>query len=233
VPRKRQPNDLIDAFKQDLLNSISDWTQICGQLGFSGALAKRVSVDTFVRAAVAFEGFRSDWHIAAIARDSSALAAHLTTRARNAVGQNPVLATLISVDLPKHPTLTQVADLLDPQHKNISLSSAQAWRKRASEHLVDPYRTKVDTIPAADTKLMDAVIALRDFIAHESDNASSVANGRLRNMSAATDRKLRRGTRQLHPSGIGAYLHALQPGGRRRVELFHDRLDQVAERLRI
>src|SRR4051794_40611800 len=56
MARKRNPNDVIDAFQTDLAASLALWSAIRASMGLTGDVAKRVSVDAFSRAAVSFEG---------------------------------------------------------------------------------------------------------------------------------------------------------------------------------
>nr|MDQ2736844.1 hypothetical protein [Pseudomonadota bacterium] len=95
------------------------------------------------------------------------------------------------------------------------------------EHLAAPWRGKITGLSAADRALCDAVIFLRNFVAHDSPAASARANASL-NALKAKDAALKLGENKLSRSGIGRYLNATTAGGKKRVEVFHDRLDAVA-----
>ena len=114
---------------------------------------------------------------------------------------------------------------------NVSLGNSNAWQEKARAHLCPRYRDVVLSLPVQDRSLTNAVIAIRNLLAHRSVKASAEMNEALRNLHGQHDRALRRGTRKIHPSGIGSYLNADQAGARR-VEIYHARLRELAERLR-
>jgi hypothetical protein len=138
--RKQNPNDVVDAFLTTLNKSLATWGGVRHAVGESGPLAKQASIDAFLRAAVAFETFRSDWHVAAINRHSSAFKTDLANRVGQSVsGRWPGLVGRVRIDLPAHPSLSIVKHMLDPRGRNISLSDAATWKDRASRELADPY----------------------------------------------------------------------------------------------
>jgi len=156
VARKRDPNDVITAFQAELASSLAQWTAIRASMGSTGDIAKQVSIDAFSRAAVAFEAFRSDWHVAAINRDSSAFKSFLRAKVQGQVrGTFPVLASRVAVDLPLHPTLKEITDLLDPLGRNVSVPDMSQWKAKATEHLANPWQAKVHGLSGADGKLVE------------------------------------------------------------------------------
>ncbi|MGH2712305.1 MAG: hypothetical protein ACRDM7_00160 [Thermoleophilaceae bacterium] len=228
--RKQNPNDVIDAFQRELDESVDLWKRLRAEVGETGELAKQVSLDAFQRAAVAFETFRSDWHIAAINRDSGQFKEELTRRVEQSVtGRWKGLAGRVAVDLPKHPSLEVVRTLFDPDGENVSLGSSTIWTQRANDHLRPAYRDAVENLPNEDRLLIDAVISIRNLLSHHSQKSSNDMNVALRNLHGHHDRDLRRGTNRIEPSGIRNYLNANQRG-KRRAEIFHCRLKEVAER---
>jgi hypothetical protein len=73
VPRTSNPNDEVKAFEAKVDASLDLWVRTQDALQNADlALRKDVSLDAFLRVAVAWEGFRSDWHLAAINRNSAA-----------------------------------------------------------------------------------------------------------------------------------------------------------------
>lgn len=177
--RKRSPDVVIDQFQDELRVALSDWGILMA--GHTGAVAGRASMDAFTRIAVAFERFRSDWHIAAITRDSSAFAASQQRRAEVALdeGKRECLKPYMTISIPKHPTLEQVEGLLDPAGGNLSISAMGAWEKLAKKHLADPWRARVTTIGQPVAAVADAVIAVRNAAAHQSARSLDTMNRRL------------------------------------------------------
>jgi hypothetical protein len=229
--RKKNPNDVIDDFKRLAGASLATWTQMCGQIT-GNDLRKNASVDAFLNVAIGWESFLSDWHIAAINRDSSAFVSDLQQRVEQSVtGRWPGLKGKLNLSIPKHPSLDLITEVLDPEGGNLSFAGKAKWRERAQRELCDPYRTAVLSLGDSDYKLVTASVAIRDCLAHRSQKASNVMNEALGRL-ATRDAALRRGQQRVQPSGIGAYLYA-QTGSGRRVELYHQRLDAVAEALRV
>lgn len=105
------------------------------------------------------------------------------------------------------------------------------WKERARNELCDPYRSKVLDLPSSDKRFIAAVNTIRNCIAHRSKRASNEMNEALARLQKR-DQKLKRAQRRITPSGVGAYLYA-DCGGERRVEVYHKRLEEVAEALRV
>lgn len=229
--RKRDPNDVIDDYKALLDSSLTTWRATCQQVS-TDALRKAASADAFLNAAIGWETFRSDWHIAAINRDSSAFVLDLAERVEQSVAARwPGLRNRVSLSVPVHPSLNLVRDLLDPEGGNISFGERDRWTARVERELADPYRSVILAMSDRDHRLIRAVVAIRDCLTHRSVKASDAMNVALTNLAFA-DRGLRRNQQRVRPSGIGAYLFA-QAGRRRRVELYHQRLRDIAEALAV
>lgn len=119
--RKRDPNAVVDQFQSELARSLTDWATLIA--GVSAMPARRATMDAFNRAAVAFERFRSDWHIAAITRSASRFAVTRREgleRTLSDSGQGNLLP-YVHLAVPAHPTLEQVADLLDATGGNVAI----------------------------------------------------------------------------------------------------------------
>jgi hypothetical protein len=229
--RKKNPNDVIDDFKDLVSNSLSAWTQMCAQIN-GNELKKNASVDAFLNAAIGWESFLSDWHIAAINRDSTSFAADLQKRVEDSVsGRWRGLKGRVTLSIPKHPSLDLVRELIDPEGGNISFGGKDKWRDRATRELCDPYRARILALTDRDHRLIRSVVAIRDCVSHRSQKASDAMNDALTQLAAA-DSALRRTQARVQPSGIGAYLFAATAGGRR-VEIYHRRLGDIAEALRV
>jgi hypothetical protein len=228
--RKKDPNDVVDDFGELAKDSLLTWQQMCNQLGDAG-LKKNASVDAFLNVVIGWESFLSDWHIAAINRDSSAFTAEAEQWIKRRIAERPALAPLLSLAIPKHPDLALVRDLLDPTGRNIALWPKAKWIERATKELVDPYRAKVTAVSDRDHKLIDAAVQVRNCVAHRSRAATVAMNDALVKLSGG-DGALRRGARSVGPAGIGHYLFA-SASGERRVQTYHLRLGEIAETLRV
>jgi hypothetical protein len=231
--RKKNPNDVVAAFQAEVGAVVSDWSAMRTAIGAStGALAKRATVDAFTRVAVAFETFRSDWHIAAINRDSSTLQSKLTSYVHDQLKSSryPSLASRVRVSLPAHPPLDLIQEILDPQGGNLSIGGFNHWKKRAGTELADPWRSKITGMHTDDRAVLNAVIAVRNALAHESVRSSSSMNSALSSFGAP-DSDLRRGTRNVRPSGIAAYLNAVTAQTDTRFQRYSTRLHSLSASL--
>ncbi len=229
--RKQNPNDVVEDFQVLIAASLSTWTQMCAQIS-GNELRKNASVDALLNAAIGWESFLSDWHIAAINRDSGPFVVDLQARVeQSVVGRWPGVRSRIALSIPAHPSLELVRELIDPDGGNISFGNRDKWIDRVQKQLNDPYCARVLALPDRDHRLIAAVVAIRDCIAHRSKKASDAMNAALANLAHA-DRALRREQARVQPSGIGAYLYAQTTGGRR-VERYHQRLSDIAESLRV
>jgi hypothetical protein len=83
---------------------------------------KTVSLDAFIRVAVAWEGFRSRWHVAAINQDSSVFRTDIEQRFRASTrdGRFAELEPHLHVSLPQQLSVAATERLLDPLGRNIS-----------------------------------------------------------------------------------------------------------------
>lgn len=192
--RKKDPNDVVDDFGELAKDSLITWQQMCNQLGDAG-LKKNASVDAFLNVVIGWESFLSDWHIAAINRDSSAFTAEAEQWIKRRMAERPALAPLLSLAIPKHPDLALVRDLLDPTGRNIALWPKAKWIERATKELVNPYRAKVTAVSDRDHRLIDAAVQVRNCVAHRSRAATVAMNDALGKLSGG-DAVLRRGARR-------------------------------------
>jgi hypothetical protein len=105
MARTRDPNDEIVDFDNAAARSIDLWART--QAALTGAdldVRKTVSLDAFIRVAVAWEGFRSRWHVAAINRDSSVFRTDIEQRFRASTrdGRFAELESHLHVSSPCH-----------------------------------------------------------------------------------------------------------------------------------
>jgi hypothetical protein len=193
-------------------------------------LRKVASLDAFLRIAVGWEGFRSRWHIAVINRDSSAYRVDVERRFRASVkgGKFSELEPFVHVGLPAQLSMTTVQRLLDPLGRNISF--CDKWTDRAGTELATHYAAKVRALSPADLLLVAACEKIRNAVVHRSPSSVGEMNTALAVLDPTVDAGLVR-TSRVTETGIAAYLHA-RPLTERRVEVWHQRLRDVAGKLR-
>jgi hypothetical protein len=220
------------------MDSLADWQVVIEALHAHPLSAQRsVSRDAFLRLAVGWEVFRSDWHIAATAKDTSVFAATAFKEIIPHAKSRPALKGIIPyirVDIPKHLPLANVKDALDPDGANISLSSkklnaqgAGQWQTQARAHLSSHYASVITTMPVADLKILSLVEHLRDGIVHSSQRSSDTLKSAIAAIDPTDAARYGVPTRRMGPQKVPTYLHS-EVSGQRRVAHFHDRLGHIA-----
>ena len=186
---------------------------------------------TFLSAAVLWEGFVSDLFLAYINRDATQFAQHLQNALTEALTDKPqrIFQNYASVNIPQHLTKEAIVSLIDPRGSNITFRNYDDLATGANRFLVVGHRAGITGLPAADQRTIDAVIAVRNQIAHRSRQSRTSMNNAL-NAGALHNSGLRRGPNEI--SQIGPWLKARpQPQQPQRIELFLSRLGAIAGRL--
>lgn len=231
MARTSDPNDEVDRFVATVGASLDVWERTQRALQSSDlALRKVASLDAFLRLAVGWEVFRSQWHMAAINRDSSAYRLDVERRFRASIrsGRFGELDPFLHVVLPAQLSVATVRRLLDPLGRNISFGDN--WTDRARAELAAIYAATVLSLSSADLRLVTACEKIRNAIVHRSPSSVDEMNTALVVLDPVVDADLAR-TNRVTGTGIGAYLHA-RPTSERRVEVWHRRLRDVAGMLR-
>ncbi|QXP88396.1 hypothetical protein [Methylococcus capsulatus] len=129
---------------------------------------------------VAFECFLSDLLIAYINRDPSQYQKNLEARIRGSVQSKfgKWASGRMSFAAKKHVKLDELEEALDPDNYNLTFKDVAALRQRWDEWVALPHRNGVMNLGEADSRLIDTVHAIRNFIAHRSPNAKSIMNDR-------------------------------------------------------
>jgi hypothetical protein len=240
--RKRDPNQVVAGFQTLVSDSLENWHVVVDALHAHPLSTQRlVSRDAFLRLAVGWEVFRSDWHIAATAKDTSVFAAtglkgvtDLAKSRRELKGIIPY----IRVDIPKHLPLANVKDALDPDGGNMSLSSKKLnaqgtaqWQTQARAHLSSDFASVITRMPVAHLKILSLVEHLRDCIVHSSQRSADTLKGALAAIDPDDAARYGVPTRRMGPQRVPTYLHS-EVCGQRRVAHFHDRLGHIAGAMR-
>lgn len=239
--RKRDPDAVVDTFNATV-TSQRDHAKSLASAASLGT-GRRVYEDALMRLAVSWEVFRSDWFIACINRDSSAMAAVVQTAVNKQVqkaNRGPAFGALkkqwIQVNVPAHPTLEDIAKVLDPSNYNLELPRDI---RQDGGLLAAPYAARVAALTEDDNKLVAAVNTLRNALAHQSTSSIDRMNTSIDELSATSDPglKLSAAARRVTVAGIGRYLGAEvanggQPPTQARCLHFHDRMRGIAAKLR-
>lgn len=182
---------------------------------------------------VAFECFLSDLFLAYMNRDFSQYQATLKTKIANSNREKfgQWAESRLSFSTVAHVKIEQIESILDPDSYNLTFKSVDVLKQRANDWLAVPLRNGITGISAPDTRLIDCVHAIRNFIAHQSPNAKNQMNSALATVTqghACPNLYLGRGVHVVHD--IGAFLKS-SIAGQRRVQRYATRLAAVAATL--
>ena len=243
MTRTADPNSVVYDFEEFLDDSVAQFEQVTKAvelLTIASAkklkLHRQVASDALMRAAIGFESFRSDWHVRAINRAPAAFENAVKEQITSEFSKKWGAAGLSAptVELPPL-TLNLVQALLDPHGTNVrgltdppDVIPGRNWKKKAASDLGEPFKSKALSLPNADLLLINALVRIRNAIAHRSASSLSAMNDAL--ARPQMDAALKRDTNKVTVSGIGAYLGATT-SGKIRVVRYHERLREIAGKL--
>lgn len=210
--RKINPADVKSDFDQQL-TALNDF-YASGIEKFSGDAERSTFVENCMLVlAVAWEGFVNDLFIAYINRNPTRFKQHLRDALRQHLldGAKPkkIFDEFGVLRIPTHLSKKQVQDLADETGSNITFSNFDKLEEKAAVWLIANDEQRFANLSAQQKAVVDAVVALRNHIAHRSDMSS-------KNMNAKLDRGplhlagLRRGNKKV--AKVGAWLKAKPPG---------------------
>lgn len=232
--KKANPDSVRDSFSSDLNALGSFYDRAAASLSSTSHAKADLSLlaeGVFVSASVLLEAFLSDLFIVYINRNASQLMQFEKARS------SEMLAKKVSrwyADHTRFPNLQHipVADLrshLDSRGFNLTFKDAAQLKSRAQEWLVSQYSSGFSSLSAADERLLDAVRAVRDCLAHQSQASRSGMNEALRALADdAVNAPLARTTNRVNT--VSAYLKATV-GGSTRLAHYFDRLRTIGDSL--
>jgi len=211
--RKISPRPIIDDFVEQLGDIKAFYTE--GTDGLSKDSDKtRLAEHSLLPAAVTWEGFISDMLIAYINSDSTQFKQHLKNSLTGLLAkhekENKVFSKYGRLEFPSHLTKAAVQSLANSPGNNIAFSSFALLEDRARTWLVQQHADKVANLSTPQKAVINAVIALRNHIAHRSKRSLDAMNEALANGALYTT-GIKRLDNKFH--NVGAWLKA-KPVGR-------------------
>lgn len=210
--RKTNPVDVRADFAAGLSDVTASYATV--QAALTSDKDKTLLVEhTFLAAAVLWEGFISDLIIAYINRDPSRFARHLKDALVTGLTpkQNLIYANYGSLKVPPHIRKADVVSLIDPSGNNVTFSNFADLGGAAARWLSTANAGRIMGRTAAQKATVDAIIAIRNHIAHRSDRSLKAMNGALR-AGALHGTGIRRGVNSVRH--VGSYLKATPAGVR-------------------
>lgn len=189
---------------------------------------------SFLSAAVAWEGFLNDLFLAYINRDSSVFSRSVIARAVDHLGRDRVAKSLYGKfvskpELPKHLKLEEIEALADSRGVNITFANYAEIEKKAKAWLTKVHCDRFVNLSQHERKLIEAVFAIRNHLAHNSESSKKTMN----EITFSRELEffgLRRTDSKFH--NVGAWLKATPIGLRsKRLTLFLGSLNVIAGKL--
>ena len=226
--RKISPEGVRDDFRQQLADLITFHNT--GFADFStDADQSTLTEHSLLASAVTWEGFVSDMFIAYINRDATRFKQHLQdsfdAHLKAAAKPKRVFDSFGKIAFPRHLKKADVQALADNVGNNITFPNFSELEQRANIWLVPAHAAKFTASTAQQKAIVDAVIALRNHIAHRSERSLDAMNDALA-AGALNPTGIQRGANRFH--NVGAWLKAKPVGlQHNRFELIMSGLDGI------
>lgn len=227
--KKVDPNKVVDRFQTAVADSLKSWMTVDTALAGQPVATRRIATtDAFVRLAVTWESFLSNWWIAAINRDPTTFVSRLDKRLREiAAAEMGLQAGDLSTALVarSHLTVEDVRRLADPNGENLVFRSRTDLRRAAERDLAANYRARVTAITSGAWQVADLTRLCRNALVHQSQRALAEINTKLVEPTTKPDFRWT-GSRRLDVRGLRRYLRT--PEGDPRIVTFHNELTALA-----
>lgn len=190
-----------------------------------------LATQSFLALFVAFERFCSDLLLAYMNRDFTQYQTDLSTRIsasiRDKYGSG--VAPLVALTTKKHVSVDELEQIVDPTGWNLTFKSVEGLKEYSRRVLAPVYSQRIDSLNAAEARLIDAARSIRDFIAHQSVGAKNRMNAALRTVEAGGHNR-HLGCVGYNVDKVGVYLKAMHVG-RRRLHRYADALLAISKRM--
>ncbi|EER59906.1 hypothetical protein AcdelDRAFT_2523 [Acidovorax delafieldii 2AN] len=206
--RKISPQDVRDDFKVQLTELTSFYQ--AGMSAFANDKDQSTLTEhSLLAAAVAWEGFVSDLFIAYINGDASRFKQHLqdsfVEHVKAQEKSNRVFQKFGKLQLPAHLSKADVQSLANSTGNNITFPNFDELEKRTITWLVKAHADKFKNLSKSQKAVVNAVIGLRNHVAHRSQRSLNAMNELLA-VGALHSVGIKRKGNRFH--NVGAWLKA-------------------------
>lgn len=210
--RKISPTDVKNDFIDQLRGLISFYHAGLGALS-ADKDRSTLTEQSLLTTAVLWEGFVSDMFIAYINRDATRFKVHLRAsfdaHMKSAAKPQRVFEAFGALTFPEHLKKSDVQALADGLGNNITFPNFAELEQKANTWLVPHHASKFSGLTAQQKAVVNAVIALRNHIAHRSQRSLDAMNDALA-IGALHTTGIRRTANRFH--NVGAWLKAVPVG---------------------
>lgn len=204
--RKISPADI----KRDFQTQLTDLTSFyrAGMLAFTSQKDQSTLTEhTLLASAVAWEGFVSDMFIAYINVDATRFKQHLKDafddHLKTQEKSSRVFKAYGKLLFPAHLSKADVQALANSTGNNITFPNFSELEERSKKWHVKAHADKFGNLTKSQKALVDAVIGLRNHIAHRSQRSGDAMN-KLLAVGALHTTKIKRGDNKIN--SVGAWL---------------------------
>jgi hypothetical protein len=241
--KKANTKVTVDRFVDRLQTARSDWASMDLALQdakLAVAVRRRATAASFLAIAVAWEGFMTEWWVAAANRDPSTLLLGKEQALRLTAVQGGVPKSLLVARLftTTHPNVEQVGDLLGAD-RNLTFRTHASLQKSAKNQLGPEFAAAVKAITTTEWQHADFTRLARNALAHQSAGAWNALNDHtgqktvipaLRHVRSPGPK--RKG-RALDRNSLPLFLHSTPTGLKEpRLLILSNGLESIANRLK-
>lgn len=224
--RTLDPNNIKADFLAGLQDIRATFSSVEGA-SLSPASKNLMAEYTFLGGSILMEGFISDLFVAYINRKDGPFVTYLTKRMRVETTDDHAkrAATFATIDIKSHLNQDQIRTVLDSRDWNFSFPTTADLKAKSGQWLDDPYKAYFLGLSNANCAVLEAIKAVRNFLAHRSGAAKTKMQIALANTDLPPG--LGRGQRQIH--AVGSYLDSKPTAGSpRRLESYLTEFEAVA-----
>lgn len=211
--RKVSPQDIRDDFKDQLADLTGFY-----QNGMTALTSERnqstLTEHTLLAAAVAWEGFISDLFVGYINVDAARFKQHLQDAFDEHISTQDKSKSVFhrygSLHFPAHLRKADVEALANSSGNNITFPNFDELETRSKKWLVQAHSDKFKNLSKPQKALVNAVIGLRNHIAHRSQRSGKAMNDLLA-VGVLHSTGIKRGANKV--SNVGAWLKSTPVGG--------------------
>lgn len=210
--RKISPDGIRHDFKTQLSDLRSFYS--AGMFGLTKQSDQSMLTEhSLLAAAIAWEGFVSDLFVAYINVDADRFKVHLKDSFQAHIDNHDkssrVFEKFGQLCFPAHLSKADVQLLANSMGNNITFSNFSDLEKRASTWLIKDHADKFRNLSKSQKATVDAVIALRNHVAHRSQRSFDAMNDALE-VGALHTTGIKRSNNKFH--NVGAWLKAVPVG---------------------
>jgi len=211
--RKISPDGVRDDFRSQL-NAIRAFHTTGASAFPAEADRSTLAEQTLLATAVAWEGFVSDMFIAYINRDATRFKKHLEksfySHLEDSEKSKRIFREYGTLVFPAHLNKADVLALADGKGGNITFRNFSELERRTKTWLVREHASKFSGLSASQKAVVNALVALRNHVAHRSQRSLDAMNAALTNADLQPT-GIQRLQNQTH--NVGAWLKAKPVGG--------------------